>query len=108
MALDHCPRGDLGRGWPVQEQRSDAVAGQHAGNVLGEELGREAAVVADYCYRCRGVGSAVLEIFGHSLGREAKRLVGEVVPDDAAPAVSAELDRRSHPLRLKVLSLAGT
>src|SRR5207248_1610437 len=78
----------------VEEQAPDTVAGQDPGHLLGEDLGRETAVVTDHGELVRTLGR---EVLGDALGRVAQGLVGEVVADHAAPAVGAELDLRRRP-----------
>src|SRR5262249_49297112 len=64
----------------------------------------EAAVIPDHS---QGRRRAVFQVLGDTLSCIAQGLVGEVVPDNASPAVRAELDRGGHFPELKVLSLTG-
>ena len=77
------PRADLGRG-------------------LGEELAREAPVVADDHAACRR--PRVAHVLGHALGAAADVVVRVVLGDARPPAVRAEDDRRRRP---SVASRAG-
>ena len=75
----------------VEQEHVLTVGGQHPGHLAGEQLGGEAGVVADH-----GAAAIPLEIPGHPLGDGADPLVGEVIGDDGAPPVGAEIDRRGH------------
>src|SRR5205807_8438997 len=83
----------------------DAVRRRHLGHLAGEQVRGEAGVVSDEGGRI----FAAAAVMGDPLGRNPNRLRGEVVGDDAAPAVGAELDLDGQRYRVPIppLILAG-
>ncbi len=76
----------------VGQQHGDAGVGEHLGNGAGSAVGGEARVVAD---DDAAAGVFILENVGGDGARDATHVVeGEIVGDEAAPAVGAEFDFR--------------
>ena len=90
LAIDDGPGGDLGRRGPVEDQRSQPVAGEDPSDLVRKRLGPKAAVVPDHRQRLGRLG---LQVVGHALGHEPEVGEGEVIADDPPPAVRSELDR---------------
>ena len=72
----------------VDDEDLDAVRGQHLGHFAGEEIRGKPGVVADD----RGWVRPADQVLGDALGGYPNRFIGEVVGDDAAPAIRAERD----------------
>ena len=88
----------LGRRRGVDDEDLDAVGGQHLGHLAGEQIRGEAGVVSD---DGRWVWTAD-QVLRDPLGGNPNRLIGEVVGDDAAPAVRAELDLDGQRYRVPI------
>ena len=91
-ALAHAVAERRGGRDAVGQQHRDAGGGDDLGAGAGKGLGPEAGVVAD----AEALGGVFLgvNVGGDGLGGDAHVGKGEVVGDDAAPAVGAELDLR--------------
>ena len=86
------PRADLRRGGVLRQVGLDPGGGGDPRDLGGKAVGAEAAVIPNDHLRVR----VPRKVVGDPLGGVAHVLEREVVGDDAAPAVGAELDLRAR------------